>query len=275
MTGVQTCALPICFPVTISFNNEELVFLGRAHDSNEAIASIHAASELGFDNISIDLIYGIPGGSLGRWMQNLKQAFTLPIQHLSCYGMTIEPRTKLHQMVSKGTATSVTDEAFAEQFGYLMEQSLVNGFEHYEISNFAKPGFRSGHNSRYWKDASYLGLGPSAHSYDGNSRQWNVSSNTAYVEAITQGIIPSKSEVLTIKDKYNEFVMTRLRTKEGVDTIDLMDRFGQDYRSHFLSLIDSFCQSGAVIQIGTRYILSRSGQFIADKVASDLFKIDP
>lgn len=258
-----------------SFNDEELAFLGRAHDSKEAIACIHEAHACGFENISIDLIYGIPGGSLGRWSQNLNRAFTLPVQHLSCYGMTIEPRTKLHQMVSKGTATSVNDEVFSEQFGYLMDQSLINGFEHYEISNFAKPGFRSGHNSRYWNDACYLGIGPSAHSYDGNSRQWNVSSNAAYIDAIMQGIIPCKSEVLSLKDKYNEFVMTRLRTINGVDTDELMNRFGSDYQNHFLTLIQRYCLSGAVIQNGTRYFLSRSGQFIADKVASDLFKIDP
>lgn len=257
-----------------SFDDQELQFMGRAHDAEEATACIHAASAYGFDNISMDLIYGIPGGGLVSWARNLNQAFSLPIQHLSCYGMTIEPRTKLHQLISSGLTPVATEEAFSEQFGYLIEQTLIHGFEHYEISNFAKPGYRSGHNSRYWNDAWYLGIGPSAHSYNGETRQWNVSSNAAYLDSIQQGLIPCKIERLTAKDKYNEYVMTRLRTLEGVDMIDLSNRFGKESQNYFLSLIEPYCRSGAVIHEGKRYFLSSSGQFIADKVASDLFMID-
>jgi oxygen-independent coproporphyrinogen-3 oxidase len=248
--------------------------MGRAHNADEALGCIRHAAELGYENISIDLIYGIPVGGLGNWAQNLHQAFSLPIQHLSCYGMTIEPRTRLYQMVSKGALVATSDEAFAEQFGYLMDLAVTHGFEHYEISNFAKPGFRSGHNSRYWNDDSYLGIGPSAHSYNGFSRQWNVSSNAAYIDSISKGVIPATSEELSIHDKYNEFVMTRLRTLEGVNMVNLFERFGSSFQNNFLSVIGEYCQQGYVVKEGSRFFLSRSGQFIADRIASDLFVVN-
>lgn len=256
-----------------SFNDDELVLMGRSHDSNVAIACVENAAKAGFDNITIDLIYGVPGSGMKQWTHNLNRTFSLPIQHLSCYGMTIEPRTKLHQMVAQGILSTAPDEVYAEQFGYLMDQAIAHGFEHYEISNFAKPGFRSGHNSRYWNDSHYLGIGPSAHSYDGTIRQWNVSSNAAYMASLAKGIVPSQFEQLSQKDKYNEFVMTRLRTIQGVDVNELSGRYGAMFESHFRQLVAPYCESGAVIQNGSRFYLSRSGQFIADKVSSDLFMV--
>ena len=220
------------------------------------------------------MIYGIPGSDLVRWAKNLEFAFSLPVSHLSCYGLTLEPKTKLNKMVSAGEVTIPSDEHYLEQFGYLMEAAVSNGFEHYEISNFAKPGFRSKHNSRYWSDIHYMGVGPSAHSYNGYSRQWNVSNNSTYVDAISNNEVPFKLEHLSNTDKYNEFVMTRLRTLEGVDVNELVTRFGEQMQDHFTKLIMVHLDEGAVHEHNNRYALTRKGQFLADRIASDLFWID-
>jgi len=257
-----------------SFFDDELQFMNRAHSAQEAVESIQNATSAGFDNLSIDLIYGIPNSELSRWAKNLEMAFSLPVKHLSCYGLTLEPKTKLNKMVSAGQVTIPSDENFLEQFGYLMEVAISNGFEHYEISNFAKPGFRSNHNSRYWSDVHYMGVGPSAHSYNGHSRQWNVSSNALYIEAVTKGEVPHMLERLSNVDKYNEYVMTRLRTIEGVDLNELAKRFGVPLQEHFSKLIKSHIDEGSVQSIKTRYALTRKGQFIADRIASDLFFTD-
>lgn len=254
-----------------SFFDDELRFMNRAHSAEEAVASILNARSAGFDNLSIDLIYGIPNAELSRWAKNLEMAFALPVQHLSCYGLTLEPKTKLNKMVSAGHVAIPSDEHFLEQFGYLMEAAISNGYEHYEISNFAKPGFRSNHNSRYWNDVNYIGVGPSAHSYNGYSRQWNVSSNSIYMEAIAKGEIPFKVEQLSNTDKYNEYVMTRLRTLEGVDLEELGKRFGARFQEHFSDLIKVHMNEGSVKSNNNRFVLTRTGQFIADRIASDLF----
>lgn len=257
-----------------SFFDDELQFMNRAHSSHEAIESIHNAKAAGFDNMSIDLIYGIPNSELSNWAKNLEMAFSLPIKHISCYGLTLEPKTKLNKMVSLGQVTIPSDENFLEQFGYLMEAAISNGFEHYEISNFAKPGFRSNHNSRYWSDVHYMGVGPSAHSYNGISRQWNVSSNSLYVDAIAAGEIPFKLEQLSNVDKYNEYVMTRLRTLEGVDLDELGRRFGVRLQEHFSKLITAHLEEGSVLSVNSCFALTRKGQFLADRIAADLFWTD-
>ena len=257
-----------------SFFDDELQFMNRAHSSKEAVESIHNAKAAGFDNMSIDLIYGIPNSELSKWAKNLEMAFSLPIKHISCYGLTLEPKTKLNKMVSLGQVAIPSDDNFLEQFGYLMEAAISNGFEHYEISNFAKPGFRSNHNSRYWSDVHYMGVGPSAHSYNGISRQWNVSSNSLYMDFITAGEIPFKLEHLSNVDKYNEYVMTRLRTLEGVDLDDLGKRFGARLQEHFSKLITSHIVEGSVLSVNNRFALTRKGQFLADRIAADLFWTD-
>lgn len=254
-----------------SFFDDDLQFMDRAHSAQEAIDSIHNATAEGFDNISIDLIYGIPNSGLAQWAKNLDIAFSLSVKHLSCYGLTIEPKTKLNKLVSGGLVAIPSDDNFLEQFGYLMEAAVSNGYEHYEISNFAKPGFRSNHNSRYWNDVPYIGVGPSAHSYNGHSRQWNVSSNSGYMEAIAKDEIPLKLERLSKTDKYNEYVMTRLRTLEGVDLDELGNRFGVHMQEYFSRLIKSHVDNGTVNCIEGRFSLTRKGQFMADRIASDLF----
>lgn len=259
---------------TQSFFDDELLFMNRAHSSNEAVASIQNAKAAGFENLSIDLIYGIPGSELSRWARNLEMAFSLPINHLSCYGLTLEPKTRLNQMVNAGQITIPTEDNFLEQFGYLMDAAVSNGFEHYEISNFAKTGFRSNHNSRYWNDIHYMGVGPSAHSYNGKTRQWNVSSNSVYIDSISKNEVPFKLEHLSDADKYNEFVMTRLRTLEGVDFDELGKRFGARMQEHFSKFIGSHLEDGSIHSLNNRYALTRKGQFMADRIASDLFWTD-
>lgn len=254
-----------------SFFDDELRLMNRAHDSNQAKQSVFDSVDAGFENITIDLIYGIPGSGLMRWAKNLETAFSLPVKHLSCYGLTIEQGTLLQKQVTQGLVAEENEDSYSEQFGYLMDAAVSNGFEHYEISNFARPGFRSRHNSRYWNDTPYIGIGPSAHSYNRNTRQWNVSGNSSYIQSIANGQLPCKVEELTAKDRYNEYVMTRLRTLEGVDVMQLKDLFGEIMLQHFTKNIAHFIADGFVIQSGSHYRLTRSGQFIADRVASDLF----
>lgn len=256
-----------------SFFDDELKLMNRAHDSDQARRSILNAVDSGFENITIDLIYGIPGSGLVRWANNLETAFSLPVKHLSCYGLTIETGTMLQKQISQGKVAPASEEAFSEQFGYLMDAALSNGFEHYEISNFAKPGFRSMHNSRYWNDTPYIGIGPSAHSYNRKSRQWNVSSNSNYIQSMAKGDLPCTIEELSTRDRYNEYVMTRLRTIEGVDIDRLNELFGESFVEHFLINVASFLNGGFVCRIENQFRLTRSGQYIADRIASDLFAV--
>lgn len=256
-----------------SFFDDELKLMNRAHDSEQARKSILNAVDSGFENITIDLIYGIPGSGLVRWANNLETAFSLPVKHLSCYGLTIEPGTMLQKQISQGKLAPASEEAFSEQLGYLMDAALANGFEHYEISNFAKPGFRSMHNSRYWNDTPYIGIGPSAHSYNRKSRLWNVSSNSSYIQSLAKGDLPCTIEDLSVRDRYNEYVMTRLRTIEGVDIDQLNELFGERFVEHFLTNVDSYLNGGFVCLMDNRYRLTRSGQYIADRIASDLFDV--
>lgn len=254
-----------------SFHDSELVFMNRAHDSSQAIRSVYDSAEIGFDNITIDLIYGIPGSGIGKWATNLEQAFSLPVKHLSCYGLTIEPKTMLHKAVLSRHVLPEPDEAYAEQFSYLMDAAIAHGFEHYEISNFAKPGFRSRHNSRYWNNTSYIGLGPSAHSYNGMERSWNVPNNATYIRFLQSGNLSYTSEILSIKDKYNEHVMTRLRTIDGVSLDHICRNYGKEFEIHFNENVKQYLDSGHIMLKNGHYSLSRSGQHLADRIASDLF----
>jgi len=254
-----------------SFFDDELSLMNRAHDSDQSKQSIFNSVDAGFENITIDLIYGIPGSSLARWAKNLEMAFSLPVKHLSCYGLTVEKGTLLQKQVAQGLVVEESEDSYSEQFGYLMDAAVTNGFEHYEISNFARPGFHSRHNSRYWNDTPYIGIGPSAHSYNRKTRQWNVSGNASYIQSIAKGELPCKVEELTPRDRYNEYVMTRLRTHEGVDITQLTDRFGEAISHHFTKNVASFVSDGFVSQSGVHFRLTRSGQYIADRIASDLF----
>ncbi len=256
-----------------SFHEPDLKLMNRAHTASMARQCVIDAAAAGFENITIDLIYGMPGMSDQSWKENLMFAFSLPVNHLSCYGLTVEKRTALEKMIREGKVMPIDDNALTSHFNILMYEAAQQGFEHYEISNFAKPGFYSRHNSSYWKDHPYIGIGPSAHSYNGASRQWNVSNNTAYVKAINNNEIPAEAEILTTNNRYNEYLMTGFRTKWGVDLNFIREKFGVTFESDFLEQIVNYINSGDVIDSNKIFILTEKGKLIADKIASDAFRV--
>ncbi|SDS21165.1 radical SAM family heme chaperone HemW [Gramella sp. MAR_2010_147] len=256
-----------------SFFEENLKLMNRAHNSEEALKSLELAKQY-FDNISIDLIYGIPGQSNEQWKQNLQKALDLDIPHISSYALTVEPKTALKKFIEKGKIKPVKDEQYREQFDILVNTLSSNGFEHYEFSNYGKPGYHSQNNMAYWLGEPYLGIGPSAHSYDGISRKWNISNNTLYNKAIEAGNLPQQTEKLSTTDSYNEYVMTRLRTKFGVSEEDIKEKFGEKYRLHFLKESDKFLRDGLMETSGNNFHITSKGKFLSDGIAADLFYID-
>lgn len=251
-----------------SFSEEDLRFMNRAHNASEALASIQDAQTAGFENLTVDLIYGSPTTSHEQWEKNLETVFALRIPHLSSYCLTVEPKTALAHQVKKGTARPVEDEHAARQFEFLVEQTTRAGYEHYEISNFAKPGWRSRHNSSYWQGKKYLGIGPSAHSFNGYSRQWNVANNAVYIRTLQAGELPFELEVLTPTQRYNEYVMTGLRTSWGCNLLEI-GKLG--FEEHFAEGAKQFLADGTMERIGDVYRLTASGKFLADGIAAELF----
>ncbi|MCG9971647.1 radical SAM family heme chaperone HemW [Christiangramia crocea] len=256
-----------------SFFEEDLQLMNRAHNSDEALSSLKHAKRY-FDNISIDLIYGIPGQSNEQWKENLQTALDLGIPHISSYALTVEPKTALEKFIEKGKVQPVDDDQYREQFEILVNTLTSNGFEHYEFSNFGKPGYHSRNNMGYWMGKPYLGIGPSAHSFDGNSRKWNISNNTLYIKSMEKDQIPQESETLSITDQYNEFVMTRLRTKFGVELKDLQEQFGEKYVSHFLKNSAKFLKDDLMKKENESFHITQKGKFLSDGIASELFHID-
>ena len=254
-----------------SFSDDDLKFMNRVHDSAQAIASVKAAQEVGFDNITIDLIYGTPTLSNEQWKENLEMAFALDVPHLSCYALTVETKTALAQLIKKGKVPPVDEIKSAEQFEMLMQLSADQGFEQYEISNFAKEKKYSLHNSNYWKNEKYLGLGPSAHSYNGISRQWNISSNSVYIESLNRNKIPFETEVLTVTQRFHEYIMTSLRTMWGCSLEVIRSEFGEIYVEHFNKSSLEFIGKGWIDKRDSVFTLTKSGKFFADKIASELF----
>ena len=256
-----------------SFFEEDLKLMNRAHNSEEALRSLELAKQY-FDNISIDLIYGIPEQSNGQWVKNLDTALKLDIPHISSYALTVEPKTALEKFIEKGKVSPVEDEQYREQFDILVNTLTSNGFEHYEFSNYGKPGYHSQNNMAYWLGKPYLGIGPSAHSYDGASRKWNISNNSLYINAIGEGKLPQQTEKLSPTDSYNEFVMTRLRTKFGVSAKDIQKKFGEKYSLHFLKETIKFLEDGLMEQTKNTFHITSKGKFLSDGIAADLFYID-
>lgn len=252
-----------------SFFGEDLKWMGRAHTAEQAIDSLQLALKH-FDNITIDLIYGTPLLTNEKWKGNVERAFALSIPHLSCYALTVEPKTPLHKMIRNHQTPGINADMQAEQFLLLMQWMEKAGYEHYEISNFAKPGYRSRHNSSYWQGGKYIGLGPSAHSYDGASRQWNVSNNNMYVDSIRKGVIPCEKEMLTPIQKSNEYIMTSLRTVEGLD----LTRLGEAASRRLHSASKKFIERGLMTKNHDHLRLTNEGKLLADGIASDLF-FDP
>lgn len=255
-----------------SFFEEDLQWMNRAHNAQQAKHCIELAQTAGFYNLTIDLIYGTPGLTNERWKQNIETALTLGIPHLSCYALTVEPNTALDVMVRKGTKEEVDTDHQAIHFNILTATLQNVGFEHYEISNFAKPGFRSKHNSSYWQGKPYLGLGPSAHSFDGHvTRQWNISNNTLYISSLQQGIIPFESETLTTVQRINEYLMTGLRTIEGISLNFLEKNWGEERKQEVLKAAQLHIAQQNIQLQNQNIILTAQGKFLADGIAADLF----
>jgi len=256
-----------------SFRDSDLKLMNRAHNSDEAERSVKISQDAGITNITADLIYALPRQSLNDWRENIHKLIALDVPHLSSYCLTVEPKTALAKFVRDGKIRTVPDQVAADHFKVLTEETAKAGFEHYEISNFTKPGFIARHNSSYWKGEPYLGVGPSAHSYDGRSRRWNVSNNISYLKSIFEKQPAWKEEILTDKERYNEFVMTGLRTKWGVNTDRVKLLFGDEFQKNLLSSAEEHIRNGNVTLENKVLLLTESGKFLADGIASDLFLV--
>jgi oxygen-independent coproporphyrinogen-3 oxidase len=249
-----------------SFFEEDLQWMNRAHNAQQAICNLQFAIKQ-FDNITIDLIYGHPLLTDEKWDQNIEKILSLNIPHLSCYALTVEPKTPLQKMIKEKKKEDVNPGQQSEQFLQLMNKMSDAGYEHYEISNFAKPGFHSRHNSSYWQGKNYLGLGPSAHSFNGVSRQWNVSNNNLYISSLQNNKIPFEKEILTPSQKLNEYIMTSLRTMEGLDLRRVSEADSLELRASSRKYIDS----EKMILKNDHLILTNEGKLFADGIAAELF----
>lgn len=256
-----------------TFDDRLLHYLNRVHNREQALLSYERARAAGFVNISIDLMYAIPGQTPGGWLNDLEQTLALAPAHISAYCLTIEERTAFGHWLKTKTLQPVPDEEAADYLQVLMDTLTAHGYEHYEISNFAKPGYQSRHNSSYWKQVPYLGIGPGAHSYNGNSRQANISNNYRYVQAILAGEIPAQVEPLTREEKINEYILTRLRTSWGVDTRQLKQDFNFDLIGKNTELLARLTANGFVSITDGIIKLTPPGKLLADKIAADLFDI--
>jgi len=256
-----------------SFFEADLKLMNRAHNATEALESLKLAKRY-FDNISIDLIYGIPGQSDKQWIENLEIALELDIPHISSYALTVEPKTALETFIKKGKIQPVTDEKFRKHFDILVRKLTTAGFEHYEFSNYGKPGFHSENNMAYWLGKAYLGIGPSAHSYNGKIRSWNVANNALYISALAENKILQQQEVLSLTDSYNEYIMTRLRTKFGVNSEDIHRNFGKLYEQHFIKEAQIFLENGQIEKRDSEFHISEKGKFLSDGIAAELFYLD-
>ncbi len=253
-----------------SFEDDVLRYLHRAHDAQAAIRSLEASQEAGFTNISIDLIYAIPGLDLERWEATLRLAGSYHPTHLSSYALTIEERTVFGHYLRKGKLFRVEDEIAARQFERMQDILGGLGYEQYEVSNFSLPGFHSRHNSSYWLQKPYLGIGPSAHSYDGAKRYMNVRNNARYTEALRNGQFPAEIEVLTQANKINEYILTRLRTRWGIDLKTLQEQLGDDLMGRGQPTLERYASQGLLEVAGGRVQLTRKGLLFADQIAEDL-----
>tara|TARA_B100000683_G_scaffold150022_1_gene145304 strand:+ start:3394 stop:4524 length:1131 start_codon:yes stop_codon:yes gene_type:complete len=257
-----------------SFKDEDLIFMNRNHNRNQGIKSVKNAKDAGFKNISIDLIFSLPNQSLKDWNENLRMAFELDIQHISSYSLTIEEKTKLKYLIENNKLSELVDIESSNHFRLLVEECEKRGFIQYEISNFGKKNYFSTHNSNYWVGSEFLGIGPSAHSYNGESRRWNISSNSKYIQSIKNNIIPSNEEKLTNSEKFNDYIMTSLRTIWGADLILIKKKFGKTIHSDLNKQIQKWIKSKDIFQEKEKIYLTTKGKFISDSICSDLFRVD-
>ncbi|MBN2348297.1 MAG: radical SAM family heme chaperone HemW [Bacteroidales bacterium] len=256
-----------------SFKNNHLKLMNRRHTAEEAEQSVMRAQQAGFDNINIDLIYGIPGMNSKDWEFNLSRASHLNIQHISAYHLTYEPKTVFSNFIKKGKIKPVSEKQSLNQFQTLLDWASANNFAHYEISNFGRERFFSKHNLNYWNQGSYIGIGPSAHSYDGSSRQWNVSNITNYIKSMQSGEIYFEKEELSTDTKYNEYLLTSLRTMWGVTLEHIEKEFGVNYKNNFLRYSEKFILNNEIRKEGKIYTITQKGKLISDFIISELMLV--
>ena len=254
-----------------SFFEEDLAWMNRAHNAEQALQCVPMAQEAGFENITIDLIYGSPSLTDENWKANVQKAIALNIPHLSCYALTVEPKTALEKLINTKKLAPVDPEKQARHFEQLIEWTNAAGYEQYEISNFAKPGNRSRHNSSYWQGKSYLGLGPSAHSFTGSSRQWNIANNALYIKSLQSGMLHFEIEHLTPDQQFNEYIMTGLRTMEGVSLQKIRADFGKEKSEYLLNAAQPHLAKYHLELAGEMLKTTNAGKLLADGIASDLF----
>jgi oxygen-independent coproporphyrinogen-3 oxidase len=256
-----------------SFFEDDLRMMNRAHNAEEAKKCLEEATKY-FDNISLDLIYGIPGMSNEKWIQNIEMALSFGIPHISSYALTVEPKTALHSFIQKGIISAPEDEVAQEHFEILVEKLEEAGFIHYELSNFGKENYFSKNNSSYWLGKKYIGIGPSAHSYDGEKRGWNVSNNTLYIKSIQEGKLPIETETLSKTDRYNEYVMTGLRTIWGISLDRIQSEFGPTYLDYLNQQAAKYIEDHLLFLDENILRTTRKGKFLSDGIASDLFMLN-
>lgn len=256
-----------------SFFEDDLKMMNRAHNSGEAKKSLEIATKY-FDNISIDLIYGVPGMSNEKWLENVETALSFNVPHISSYALTVEPKTALHTFIQKGIIPMPDDEVAQEHFHRLVDKLEENGFIHYELSNFGKENYFSKNNSSYWLGKKYIGIGPSAHSYNGISRSWNVSNNTHYLKFLAENQLPSETETLTMTDRYNEYVMTGLRTIWGISLDRIEKEFGKTYLDYLNQQAEKYISDHLLFVDENVLRTTKNGKFLSDGIASDLFLLN-
>ncbi|WP_341216067.1 radical SAM family heme chaperone HemW [uncultured Wocania sp.] len=275
-----------------SFFEDDLKSMNRAHNANEAKTCLQEATKH-FDNITIDLIYGIPNMSLEKWNENLEIAFRFGVNHISSYALTVEPKTALDSFIKKGTYPPIDENLALQHFNHLVEKTNEQGFVHYEISNFGKPNYFSKHNTSYWQGKPYIGIGPSAHSFSKTQRSWNVSNNSKYIQSIQNNKLPNTVETLSVKDQYNEYIMTGLRTIWGVSLYKVETDFGKEYLTHLNKTSEKFIEKKLLVianevrqsvllekiissetpRNDIRITTTQKGKFLVDGIAADLFMI--
>lgn len=256
-----------------SFFEDDLQMMNRAHNSAEAKNCLEEATKY-FDNISLDLIYGIPGMSNEKWKQNIQTALSFGVSHISSYALTVEPKTALDKLIQNGKIAKPNDDLAQEHFSILVETLEANDFIHYELSNFGKENYFSKNNSAYWLGKKYIGIGPSAHSYDGVSRSWNISNNSLYLKSLQENKLPNETEILSKKDRYNEYIMTGLRTIWGVSLERIENEFGMDYLDYLKKQSQKYLKDELLFMENEVLKPTKKGKFLTDGIASDLFLVN-
>ena len=257
-----------------SFHDEDLKYLNRVHSATQAHRAIEGALKSGFKNLTIDLIYGIPTLNPENWIKNLNLFFDYRLPHLSAYALTVEPKTPLHVLITKSKIVGIDEQNMVDHFRILLERTKAHDFIHYEISNFSKVGYYSKHNSLYWLGGNYLGLGPSAHSYNGISRQWNYSSLSKYLKLDDLKTVVYEKEILTTQQKYNEYVMTSIRTSWGCNLDYISNVFGEEFQQHCKNSARPYLDSKKLKMIGSILLLTDDGKLFTDGITADLFYED-